>query len=374
MEKPSWVQLKLPVELCSIANVKLLNFGMSARPAAQRMAAAKSLLPKVSGEIKAVLPEALSLKGPSKASSAIVPKIRTGSGREIISEHNFVPVVKGSVVPPGELGFTDIVPTGNRQAFNQAFETPSSYWWNLGGDNPKDIHSIAFGSIKYTSPGGLQQAGATAEQAQQYGMTVPEMRGAIENIMHRKDQNKVAGKIVFSRAPKINSSYYSGGGEDWMEAVQVADPVVPMIKMDIPSNLKYEYPSQFKIIDEKTGKVIDSFRHAENLKQIEFHDFMKQFSENVKAVAPEGAALPPGTQRYLNLPYRKDANQALQRYLAEKYPERKFSDAVVESFDTSTKLNEDGAERFPVSLYDADAKKRVKGSIKPEDLFRFLNS
>lgn len=110
---------------------------------------------------------------------------------------------------------------------------------------------------------------------------------------------------------------------------------------------------------------------------MDFHDFMKEFSENVRAVSPEGAALPTGTQRYLDLPYRKDANEAASRYLIEKGLDSSYSDPIVTSFISSTDLNPDGAERFPLSVFDNKLKKRVSGSsfsIKKEDLFRLRPS
>lgn len=304
--------------------------------------------------------------------SAVIPKARTGFGRPVSSSHDFVPVVKGSVVPPGEKGFPNVVPVGNRQAFNQAFDEGASFWWNLGGDNPKDIHSIAFGSIKYTSPGGLQEALATPQMAEGYGITLPQLREAVGNVRYRRDQSKVGGKIVFARAPKINSAYYEGGGESLAEGVQVGSSVVPTRTMDIPENLEYSDPHIFKIKKRNPTDNPRSFNHADDLKGVEFHDFMKTFSENVKAVAPEGAALPQGTQRYLDLPFTKDANEAIERYFKERLPERRLSNPMIESFDVDTSLHEDGAERFAVSAFDPVEKKRIKGSIKKDDLFAFL--
>lgn len=226
-----------------------IELGTSVIPMAKRMADASAALPKASGAFEAIMPKPLGVKRSLDAAPTMPLKARTSTAIQIDSPHDFVPVVKGSPIPPGESGFPNVVPTGNRQAFNQAFEDGASFWWNLGGDNPKDIHQIAEGAIRYASPGGLQPQLATQSMAESYGMSLPELKQATNSILKREDPGKIPGKIVFARAPKANSAYYEGGGENLREAVQVAESVTPTATMDIPKNLGYKDPSIFEVIN-----------------------------------------------------------------------------------------------------------------------------
>jgi len=84
------------------------------------MAAAKSILPKVSGEIKAVLPKSTKI-----ASNAIESVSTTGSKlprnlqlTPTSDLADFIPAVKGIGYTPGKDLFPNLVPTGNSQMGN----------------------------------------------------------------------------------------------------------------------------------------------------------------------------------------------------------------------------------------------------------------
>ncbi len=61
---------------------------------------------------------------------------------------------------------------------------------------------------------------------------------------------------------------------------------------------------------------------------IKYHDWMKDFAQNIKNVTPEGAKLPKGTQELLNSPTVAEANAALEKYLGNKYPGKYLNPTV----------------------------------------------
>lgn len=64
---------------------------MSARPAAQRMAAAQSILPKVSGEVKAVLPKPFSLARPTAQAAQDIPPTSLNAEKVFLLHHSPTP-------------------------------------------------------------------------------------------------------------------------------------------------------------------------------------------------------------------------------------------------------------------------------------------
>lgn len=243
-----------------------IELGTSVMPMAKRMADASAALPKASGAFEAIIPKPLGVKRSLDAAPTMTLKARNAKAIQIDSPHDFVPVVKGSPIPPGESGFPNIVPTGNRAIDNSVFEDGSSFWWNLGKDNPRDIHDIAAGSIRYSSPGSLSPVSATQSMAESYGMSLPELRQTTTNMLKGEDPGKIPGKIVFARAPKSNSALYKGG-EILGEGVQVGESVVPTATMDIPNNLGYRHPSIFEVINSEevarqTGSATSQFSRS----------------------------------------------------------------------------------------------------------------
>lgn len=132
-----------------------------------------------------------------------------------MAAEDFIPAVKGSAVPVGELGFPNIVPIGNRQA-QQAFasvqEGGYSYWMDLTKQAPDDdIYGLARFTMGYTNPTGISGKTATAGMAEGYGMPLQQLR----DISDEFARTKKPGSIVFSRITPDSTSSYTGGGERW---------------------------------------------------------------------------------------------------------------------------------------------------------------
>lgn len=95
----------------------------------------------------------------------------------------------------------------------------------------------------------------------------------------------------------------------------VGKNVTPDIKMRIPDGVHFttEGPRYY----DQFGK--SSSLYKDNLREPQFHDWMKEFAENLKKTAGEKTVLPAGTQELLDAPYMDEANAALERYLRSKY-------------------------------------------------------
>lgn len=86
--------------------------------------------------------------------------------------------------------------------------------------------------------------------------------------------------------------------------------------MSIPENVHFDkggmrYYDQF---GKSTGL------HVDALKEVQFHDFMKSFAENLKRTMPEGSILIKGAQELIDSPTLDQGNAALAKYLEGKYP------------------------------------------------------
>lgn len=101
---------------------------------------------------------------------------------------------------------------------------------------------------------------------------------------------------------------------------------------------------------------------------IRYHDWMKEFAENVKKITPEGMPLPKGTEELLNSPTTAQANQGANKYLASKTfynPDGSAIEGVGNARIQSFAVNKEG--RVPV-LYDTAAKKDLTAYLKFEDI------
>ena len=135
--------------------------------------------------------------------------------------------------------------------------------------------------------------------------------------------------------------------------------------MPIPENVTFDaggprYYDQF-------GKS-KSLYHT-NLKELQFHDFMKNFAQNIKETIGEKGVFPKGTQELLDSPYVADANNALTKYIDEKYgPDHTFKNAKVTSF------TENSAGKISIE-YDDLAKpgKKQTSSVLKTDIFANLD-
>jgi hypothetical protein len=150
-------------------------------------------------------------------------------------EEKMIPLVKGSAVSPGELGLPDIVPVGNRQAFNLKNAGGSSYWWNLGPEQNKDIYKLARNSIGYSNPINISSSTATETMAKGYGISIEKLRSISDEIQ----RTKKPGSIVFAKVSSADASLYSGGGEEFGEGIQIGKNVTPEIKMSVPEGVTY---------------------------------------------------------------------------------------------------------------------------------------
>ena len=132
-----------------------------------------------------------------------------------MAAEDFIPAVKGSAVPVGELGFPNIVPVGNRlasQMVHSVQEGGYSYWMDLTKQAPgDDIYGLARFSMGYTNPTVISGKTATAGMADAYDMPLEKLR----NVSDEFARTKKPGSIVFSRITPDMTSSYEGGGERW---------------------------------------------------------------------------------------------------------------------------------------------------------------
>jgi hypothetical protein len=150
-------------------------------------------------------------------------------------EEKMIPLVKGSAVSPGELGLPNIVPVGNRQAFNLKNAGGSSYWWNLGPEQSKSIHKLAQATITYSNPINISSSTATETMAKGYGISIEKLRSISDEIQ----RTKKPGSIVFAKVSASDASLYSGGGEEFGQGIQIGKNVTPEIKMSVPEGITY---------------------------------------------------------------------------------------------------------------------------------------
>lgn len=146
-----------------------------------------------------------------------------------------IPLVKGSAVSPGELGLPNIVPVGNRQAGNLQNVAGSSYWWNLGSEQKMGIHEIARNSIGYSNPINIKGSTATEAMAQGYGVSIDKLRAVSDEIQ----RTQKPGSIVFAKVSAADAAFYSGGGEQLGQGVQIGKNVTPEMKMSIPKGVTF---------------------------------------------------------------------------------------------------------------------------------------
>ena len=132
-----------------------------------------------------------------------------------MAAEDFIPAVKGSAVPVGELGFPNIVPVGNRLASGMVHSVQEggySYWMDLTKQASNDnIYGLARFTMGYTNPNGISGKTATAAMAEGYGMPLEKLR----NVSDEFARTKKSGSIVFSRITPDMTSGYEGGGERW---------------------------------------------------------------------------------------------------------------------------------------------------------------
>lgn len=150
-------------------------------------------------------------------------------------DEKMIPLVKGSAVSPGELGLPNIVPVGNRQAFNLKNAGGSSYWWNLGPEQKSDIYRLARDTIGYSNPINISASTATESMAQGYGVPIEKLRSVSDEIQ----RTQKPGSIVFAKVSAADAAFYSGGGEEFGQGIQVGRNVTPEIKMSIPEGVTY---------------------------------------------------------------------------------------------------------------------------------------
>lgn len=134
------------------------------------------------------------------------------------------------------------------------------------------------------------------------------------------ESGKYKGSIVFGQLSKGTSGVYEGG-ERLGEGVQSLTDVTPYRIQELPENIVHDTTgAKYEYFDKYSNKMRRKSLSADMLKEPEFHDWMKSFSQNLKETAPEGAALPKGTQELLDAPTFAEGNAALERYLQGKYP------------------------------------------------------
>jgi predicted DNA-binding protein (UPF0251 family) len=244
-----------------------------------------------------------------------------------------MPGVKGLPFTPGEHGFAEEISTGRMHAAQSAnvlgADVKTSFWWNLGPETGYDIHDIARASISYAnaerlrlqnSPGNMSNRAA----AEGMGITPEKLQNLVLNPKNR-------GSIAFTNLSKNTSSFYSGGGEEFGEAIQTSDRISKYIRMDLPESV-YHTSSGPMIFDEHLKK--QQALYTSDLKGVKFHDWMKEFAQNAKSIAPEGFILPKGTQELLDSPSTEQMVAAARARLAEVGQTEAFDDLKITSMKT----------------------------------------
>jgi hypothetical protein len=237
---------------------------------------------------------------------------------------DFVAGIKGVPFTPGKSGFPENIGVGSREAFNLKFEGGSSYWWNAGGDNPMSIQKLAHSSTTYANAQRLDPREVNETIAKSNGMTVGELRSAIE-------KGDAKGSIVFGRLPKQSSTMYSGGGENMGEAFQASESIKPRSVMELPTQIEHHRGGASFVSGGKRTAL-----NSTDFTRPEMHDWMKSFAQNVKDTVGEGVSLPAGTQELLDAPTMSEGNTAFRKYLEssgkiDTYPEARLTSIMPDS-------------------------------------------
>jgi hypothetical protein len=239
----------------------------------------------------------------------------------------FLAGVKGLPFTPGKHGWPEGISVGRRHAAQSAnvlgSNVRTSFWWNLGSETDMDIHAIARSSISYANAENIRFNSVNSAAAQGMGMSAEELQKLALNPNNR-------GSIAFTRLNAENSAFYFGGGEELGQAIQTTDKVNQYTKMDLPESVSHDTTGPKVTTNGRTGAL------SENVlkKDINFHDWMKAFAQNIKDTLPEGSALPKGTKELLDSPSTEQMVAAARARLAEVGQTEAFDDLKITSMKT----------------------------------------
>ena len=146
----------------------------------------------------------------------------------------------------------------------------------------------------------------------QHGMTQEQFKAAVSSPENR-------GSIVFSRLDPDWSGTFSELG-DTADGLQTAKPAKPFRLQPLPDKVKHT----------SSGANIN----ISSLKQVDFHDWMKTFAQNIKDTLPENAVLPQGTQELLDSPSTEQMVAAARSRLKEVGQNEPFEGLKVKSMET----------------------------------------
>jgi hypothetical protein len=227
-----------------------------------------------------------------------------------------MPGVKGLPFTPGEHGFPEGISTGRMHAAAQANvlgqSAKTSFWWNLGSETDMSIYDIARGAIGYANAERLRlqsSPGNVANQAAAEGMGITPK--ALQDLVLNSNNR---GSIAFTNLSRETSSFYSGGGESMGQAIQTTDQVSRYTRMTLPESVFYQ--GSGPVVNDNLGKPM-GLTESTLKNEASFHDWMKEFAQNVKDTTPEGTTLPKGTQELLDLGTVNQMNAAAESRLIE---------------------------------------------------------
>ena len=248
----------------------------------------------------------------------------------VAGKGGFFAGAKGLPFTPGKLGFPEGISTGRRHAAQTALvhgaETSSSFWWNLGSQTDMSIHNIAFNSIGYANAENIRRQSVNPAAAEAMGISPQKLSELSLNPENR-------GSIAFTRLNAETSSLYYGGGEEIGQAVQTTDKINKYALMDLPDSVTHDTTGP-KIFNHYYGK--KTSLNKEVLRDdIQFHDWMKEYAQNVKDTLPEGSALPKGTQELLDAPSTDQMVTAARARLSEIGDTDPYEGLKISSMQTS---------------------------------------
>ena len=215
------------------------------------------------------------------------------------------------------------------------------------------IHNIAFSSISYANSDNIRYQATNMEAAKGMGISVEELKNLSLNPENR-------GSIAFTRLNAENSSLYFGGGEDLGQAVQTTSKVNQYTRMDLPESVFHDTTGAKINIDGKKYSL-----NREILKQdIQFHDWMKEYAQNIKDTLPEGAVLPKGTQELLDAPSTDQMAAAARARLLEAGRDGPYEGLRIASMNLSE--GQQGDKVYDFLYLEDGVEKRI--GIRPEGL------
>lgn len=187
-----------------------------------------------------------------------------------------------------------------------------------------NVHNIAFSSIAYANAENIRLQSVNTAAAESMGLSPQELSTISKNPENR-------GSIAFTKLNAETSSLYYGGGEELGQAVQTTDKINQYSLMQLPDSVSHDATGPKIIVDGRRRALNDQILRED----VKYHDWMKEYAQNIKDTSPEGAALPKGTQELLDAPSTDQMVAAARARLSEIGDTGAYEGLRISSMQTS---------------------------------------